>query len=122
MRACMPCHSEATATLLVEMAWEEMDARMRTIARYFNPQDPLYVNPATLPPAQLARYIIAKFNYQMVQADLSYGSHNSSYARALLAETESFFGIPPWRPFRGGGRIGPATGATGGIQGGEVSR
>mgnify|MGYP005848809743 CR=1 FL=1 len=122
MRACMPCHSEATATLLVQMAWEEMDARMRTIARYFDPQDPLYVNPATLPPAQLARYIIAKFNYQMVQADRSYGSHNSAYARALLAETESFFGIPPWRPFRGGGRLGPATGATGGMLGGEVSR
>ncbi len=96
MRACMPCHTEAAATQLVAVTREEIEARLADIAHYFDPGDPLYVDPATLPPLQLARYRIAKFNYEFVLADRSYGSHNADYTRALLSETESFFGIPPW--------------------------
>jgi predicted CXXCH cytochrome family protein len=96
MRACMPCHSEATATLLVQMMWEEVDARVGEISRRFDPNDPLYVDPQTLPPDQLAQYLNAKFDYQMVVNDKSYGSHASGYARALLGQAEDFFGIPPW--------------------------
>lgn len=98
MRACMPCHSEQTATLLVLMASEEIDQRLKTIEPYFDPGSPKYVDPNSLPPEQLAKYTIAKFNYEMVREDRSLGSHNSAYARALLAQTEEFFDIPPWLP------------------------
>lgn len=97
MRACSPCHTESTATLLVAMAREEIEARLAIIAPYFDPGDPLYVDPATLPPEELAQYNIAKFNSEIAAADGSYGSHNSAYARALLAEAESFLELPPWR-------------------------
>jgi len=96
MRACEPCHSEATATALVGMAHEEIAMRLALIARYFDPGDPLYVDPATLDPAQLPQYTVARFNFQMVGNDGSFGSHNAAYARSLLGEAESFFGIPPW--------------------------
>jgi predicted CXXCH cytochrome family protein len=96
MRACGPCHSETTATLLVAAAREEMKARLAEIAHYLDPADPLYVDPSTLTLEELAQYEIAVFNYEFVKADRSYGSHNAYYARALLAETEAFFGITPW--------------------------
>lgn len=96
MRACEPCHSEMAATLLVATAREEMEARLAEIAHYLDPTDPLYVDPLTLAPEELAQYEIAVFNYEFVKADMSYGSHNAYYARALLAETEAFFGITPW--------------------------
>ena len=98
MRACEPCHSETTATLLVAVAREEIEIRLAGIAPYFDPADPLYVDPSTLTPAELAQYEIAKFNYEFVIADRSFGSHNAGYARALLTETETFLGIPPWLP------------------------
>jgi len=98
LRACEPCHSEATATLLVAMAREEVEARLATIAHYYDPGDPLYVDPGTLTPEELAEYEIATFNYEFVMNDKSYGSHSGGYTRALLSETESFFGIPPWLP------------------------
>ena len=97
MRACDPCHSETAAILLVAAAREEMDARLAEIAQYLDPGDPLYVNPSTLTPEELAEYEVAVFNYEFVKADNSYGSHNAYYARASLAETEEFFGITPWR-------------------------
>jgi predicted CXXCH cytochrome family protein len=97
MRACEPCHSEQTATLLVAMAHEEFEARLATIARYYDPADALYIDPATLSPEEFDQYLNATFNYQFVLNDKSYGSHNSAYTRALLSETESFLGIPPWR-------------------------
>ncbi len=96
MRACEPCHSEETATLLVAMLREEIEVRLATIARYFDPDDPLYVDPDELSPEERAQYDIAKFNYELVAADKSFGAHNPDYARALLAETEDFFDIPPW--------------------------
>ena len=97
MRACGPCHSEETATLLVSTMKEEIETRLAEIARYLDPGDPLYVDPGTLTPEELDQYNIAVFNYQLVLEDRSYGSHSPDYARALLAEAESFFGIPPWR-------------------------
>ena len=109
MRACEPCHSEATATLLVAVAREEIEVRLAGIAHYFDPADPLYVDPATLTPQELAQYNIAKFNYEFVIADRSFGSHNAGYVRALLAEAETFFGIPPWLPPDPGGGAGGST-------------
>jgi predicted CXXCH cytochrome family protein len=96
MKACEPCHSEAAATALVAVARDEIEARLNMIARYFDPGDPLYVDPATLSPEELDQYEIARFDYEFVLADKSYGSHNANYARALLAEAEAFFGIAPW--------------------------
>ena len=98
MRACEPCHSEETATLLVSDLREEIEVRLAAIAPYYDPQDPLYVDRATLPPEQQAEYDIALFDYQFVQNDRSFGSHSAAYARALLSETETFLGIPPWYP------------------------
>ncbi|MBU0616873.1 MAG: thrombospondin type 3 repeat-containing protein [Planctomycetes bacterium] len=107
MRACEPCHSEEAATLLVTMMHEEIEVRLAIIAHYFDPDDPLYVDPDGLSPEERARYDIARFNYELVIADNSFGSHNPDYARALLAETEEFFDIPPWSflllPDDGGG-------------------
>jgi hypothetical protein len=97
VRACQPCHTENTATLLVQGAQEEAAERLATIAHRFDPDDPLYVDPGTLPPEQLAQYVIAKFDYEMAKADRSYASHDPAYTRALLSEAETFFGIPPWR-------------------------
>ncbi|MBN1514288.1 MAG: thrombospondin type 3 repeat-containing protein [Phycisphaerae bacterium] len=96
-RACLPCHSEATATILIEMTREEIETRLAAIAQRYDPADPLYVDPALIPPPDLPAYQAATFNYRFVQADRSLGAHNSPYARVLLDETEIFFGIPPWR-------------------------
>ncbi len=105
MRACMPCHDEATATALVADTKEEFTARYAEIAKYLDPGDPLYVDPGTLSPVDLARYEMAVYNYTMVTADLSFGSHNALYSRALLAETELFFGITPWLRAPDGGSL-----------------
>jgi len=96
LRACEPCHSETTATLLVDMLHEEFDVRLGDIARRFDPADPLYVDPDALGPGQLQQYRRAQFDYQMVVADRSTGAHAPAYARALRSEAETFFGIPPW--------------------------
>ncbi|UCE60581.1 MAG: hypothetical protein JSU63_02290 [Phycisphaerales bacterium] len=106
LRGCEPCHTEASATMLVAGMQEEMAARLAELAPFFDPGSPAYVDPATLPPAELDRYNIAKFNYQFVQADKGLGSHNPNYTRALLAETEAFFGISPWlMDLPGGGSV-----------------
>jgi predicted CXXCH cytochrome family protein len=97
MRACLPCHSEADATALVAGTHDEFELRLEVIAPYFDPASPEYINPATLPPTQLSRYQRARFNFELVQADRSYGSHNPPYLRALLDQTESYLGIPPWK-------------------------
>lgn len=109
MRACLPCHSESAATLLVQAAAEEFAARAALIARYCDPGDPLYVDPAGLPPDELARHTIATFDYRMALADRAGGSHNPAYTRALLREAEEFFGIPPW--LGQAGRAVPRAGA-----------
>lgn len=98
MRACEPCHSEESATTLVEMARDEIRTRLAAITPYFDPDSPDYIDPEWLPPSLQAQYYIAKFNYDLVQNDRSYGSHNPGYARAMLDETEAFLGIPPWQP------------------------
>jgi predicted CXXCH cytochrome family protein len=102
-RACEPCHTEEVAEELVAMANEEFTLRLATIAAYFDPGNPHYVDPNDLTPEELAEYEIAKFNYEFVQADRSFGSHNPNYGRAALNETEDFFGIEPWLPPPGGG-------------------
>ena len=72
--------------MLVAMAREEIELRLATIARYFDPGDPLYVDPEQLDPPEFEQYLFAKFDYEMAQADKSYGAHNSGYTRALLSE------------------------------------
>ncbi len=97
LRSCTPCHTEEVATqLLVDMA-DEINVRTGIIDQYYDPNDPLYVDPATLSSEDLTKYIIALFDYQMLEADRSLGAHNAYYARALLGEVETFFNIPPWR-------------------------
>jgi predicted CXXCH cytochrome family protein len=96
MRACLPCHSEESATLLVQSAQSEVTARLGLLARYFDPLDPLYVDPDTLPPGQLLPYFVTQFNFEFAQQDRSLGAHNLPYTRALLEECETFFDIPPW--------------------------
>jgi len=103
LRSCMPCHTEQTASLLVRELEYEISTRLGEIAHYFTPGDPLYLDPATLPIEELPRYLVARFNYEMVREDRSYGTHNPPYARTLLAQTESFLGIEPWPRGRGGG-------------------
>ncbi|MCP4591025.1 MAG: hypothetical protein GY842_09790 [bacterium] len=96
MRACAPCHSEASAALLVSTTHEEINTRLAYIARHYDSGDPLYIDPALLSPGELAEYDLATFNYAYVEADRSFGSHNAVYARTLLTEVEAFFDIPPW--------------------------
>ena len=96
MRACTPCHSEATATQLVMATQEEILMRLAFIARYFDPGDILYVDPASLSGSALAEYEVARFNYEFVKADKSSGVHNAPYTRALLHEVETYFDITPW--------------------------
>ncbi len=122
-RACGPCHTEESANALLGMLQGEISARLAGIAHYFDPGDPLYVDPATLTPEQLARYNVAKFNYEFVIADRSHGAHNPGYARALLAQTEFFFGITPWLLQPGGDDIpAPADGVLEIAEGAEVGR
>jgi predicted CXXCH cytochrome family protein len=96
MKACGPCHTEAVATLLTADVQQEVQIRLGLIAPYLDPGDPLYVDPGTLSPPELAQYNNARFDYEMVVADRSFGSHNAEYTRALLSEAETFFEIPPW--------------------------
>jgi hypothetical protein len=77
--------------------------RTALIARYYDPADPLYVDPTWLPPDELIAWIIGYFDNQLVIQDMSYGSHNPAYARALLAEAESYLGIEPWPPMKASG-------------------
>lgn len=96
LRSCDPCHSEQAATMLLASLQTEMTIRLGLIARYFDPEDPLYVDPDGLSPEERAQYDIARFDYELVLVDRSLGTHNPDYARALLVETETFFEIPPW--------------------------
>jgi predicted CXXCH cytochrome family protein len=96
MRACEPCHNEELATELVAITRFEVEFRLTDLEPYFTPGSPQYVNPAGLPSAEKARYNAAKFNYEFVKADRSFGSHNALYTRALLDETERFFGVSHW--------------------------
>ena len=95
MRACQPCHTETDATARVTNLREEIEPRLTTIAHYFDPNDPLYLDPSGLTPEELDQYHIARFDYEFVAADRSFGSHNAAYARVLLSETECFLGISP---------------------------
>ena len=106
MRACLPCHTEAAATNLVAGIHYEFTIRLAAIAPYFTADDPLYIDPDALPWYIVSPYMVAKFDYEFVSHDRSYGSHNPGYSRALLGEAESFLGIPPWpaRPVLLGGR------------------
>ncbi|UCC32374.1 MAG: hypothetical protein JSU86_08850, partial [Phycisphaerales bacterium] len=92
-RACTPCHTETDAIARIAGVREEIEPRLATIARYFDPSDPLYVDFSALTPEERDQYQIARFNYDLVAADGSYGAHNAMYARVLLGEAESFFGI-----------------------------
>ena len=74
-----------------------MSVRLAAVEPYFTEGDPLYIDPEELTPEQRARYDNAKFNYQMVKWDKSFGTHNPAYARALLDETEDYLELPPWR-------------------------
>jgi len=96
MKACEPCHSEETATLLVSMTHEEIAMRLADVAPYFDPWDPMYIDPQWLPPEMLPMHYAARLDYLLVAEDRSYGSHNADYARALLAQTEEYLGLPPW--------------------------
>ncbi len=96
VRACTPCHSEEVATMLLTTTRDEVGTRLADIARYFDPGDPLYVDPAILTGEDLDRYMIAKFDYEFVQADKSAGAHNPGYTRSLLTEVENYLGIAPW--------------------------
>ncbi|HVP12192.1 MAG TPA: multiheme c-type cytochrome [Phycisphaerae bacterium] len=96
MRACGPCHSEDAATLLTSMTREEIEIRLAAIAPYFTPGDPMYLDPEMIPPPELVPYYAARFDYDLVKQDRSFGSHNAGYARALLAQAEEYLGIPPW--------------------------
>jgi predicted CXXCH cytochrome family protein len=95
LRACYPCHTEQDAADRVANAQAEMELRLGVLAHYFDPDDQLYVDPGTLGAQDLARYEVAKFDYEFVQADRSFGVHNALFARRLLEEAETFFGIAP---------------------------
>jgi len=92
-RACSDCHTEAEATARVAAVYEEIEPRLAAIARYLDEGNALYVDPATLGQEELQRYTIAKFNYELVNADRSFGAHNAPFARKLLEEAEAFFQI-----------------------------
>ncbi len=95
MKACGPCHHPRIASLLVESAREEIESRVFVIRPYFNPNSSLYLDPSGLDPDQRQAYGIARFNYEFVTSDRSFGTHNINYARMLLGETESLLGITP---------------------------
>ena len=77
----------------METTRNEIELRLAVIDHYFDPGDPLYVDPSSLSPEELDQYEIAKFDFEFVQADKSFGSHNGDYARAMLTEVETFFGV-----------------------------
>jgi predicted CXXCH cytochrome family protein len=109
MRACLPCHTEAGATELVAGIHFEVATRLAEMGHYFTEGDALWIDPNDLPEYMVVPYGLAKFDYEMVQTDRSFGSHNPGYTRALLSETEFFLGIPPWpaRPVPGGNEVHP---------------
>ena len=90
-RACHECHTVENATERVARVRNEIEPRLANLARYLNPADPLYRDPATLSPEEFEQYKIARFDYEFVKADRSVGAHNSRFARRLLDEAEAFF-------------------------------
>ncbi len=97
-KACQPCHTPQVAGMLVASLQEEIQFRLATIAPYFTPGSPQYIEyEEDLTPEEQVRYFAARFNYEMVVADRSYGVHNAPYTRALLAQTEEFLDIALWR-------------------------
>ena len=90
-------YTETDAIARIARVREDIELRVATLARYLDPGDPLYFDPLVSPRKreEMDQYQIAKFNYDFVAADGSYGSHNAIYARAVLSEAESFFGIAP---------------------------
>ncbi len=96
MKACGDCHTEAVAQMLVDTTREEIEWRLDEIGRRLSPGDPLYVDPSTLSPEEQAEYEAAKFDFDFITEDGSFGAHNAPYTRELLAEAETFFGIDPW--------------------------
>jgi len=101
LRACAPCHTPAAARDLLDATGDEIRTRLAHLAPFLDPSDPAYVDPTTLPPDELERYRRAVFDMTMVVEDRSLAAHNAPYARALLAEAESFFGLDPWEQRRG---------------------
>ncbi len=93
--ACEMCHAPGDAEVRLADVRAEIEPRLAGLAKYLDPADPLYVNPLTLTPEQLTQYYIARFDYEMVDADGSFGAHNAAYARLLLTEAEAFFGNLP---------------------------
>ncbi|UCE59305.1 MAG: hypothetical protein JSU63_17910 [Phycisphaerales bacterium] len=94
-RACTVCHTLEEAEGRIASVQSEIEPRLATIARYFDESDPLYLDPATLSSGELEQYWIAKFDYDLVNADASFGVHQAPFARRLLAEAEALFGIVP---------------------------
>jgi predicted CXXCH cytochrome family protein len=93
--ACELCHGPGEGEVRLATVRAEIEPRLTALSRYLDPADPLYVNPATLTSEQLDQYYIARFDYEFVAADGSYGGHNAAFARVLLTEAETFFESVP---------------------------
>jgi predicted CXXCH cytochrome family protein len=87
--ACRQCHPGNSAIRELQEAEHEIGTLLQAIAPFFDSSDPSYIDPATLPSGDIDRYNVAKFNYQLVEADASHGVHNLAYARRLLQISQS---------------------------------
>ncbi len=87
--ACRQCHPANSSVRKHEAAEHEIEGLLDGLAPFFDPSDPSYIDPATLPSGDIDRYNVAKFNYEFVEADSSHGVHNLAYARRLLQISQS---------------------------------
>jgi len=87
--ACRQCHPGNQAIRYKNEVQGEIQARLDALAPYFTSGTPQYIDPTTLTSDQLARYNVAKFDWQLVGGDGSKGVHNTEYVEHLLGVSET---------------------------------
>jgi len=83
--ACQECHPGNQASQFKAEVQGETEATLAQLGPYFTSGSPSFIDPATLNAADLARYNVAKFDWEFVTADKSRGVHNVEYTEQLLA-------------------------------------
>jgi len=88
--ACVRCHSGDSAISLLEQTQNSVKERLDALAGYFDETSPNYIDPAQLSGDDFVNYNRARFNFDVVRNDKSFGVHNGNYTRALLDAAEEY--------------------------------
>ena len=81
---CTLCHTAKWAGEHRVAVQSELKELLKEVSAYFDPGSEKYVDPERISEESSTRYDVAKFNYHFVDADGSYGIHNSANAKVAL--------------------------------------